>query len=235
MSREEWKGGAEANKILGREANADSDRSICVRIGAMRCHSQALTIKLRRDVAARRDRAMLAGAQRLGARRPQQPRREHSAPDARRGHRHARDSDRTPAQARDGSASTSARSPVGDQLLWGAAEPLRRMLRILLRPLSVAPGPSRRSVIAILRGGVPGRLGIAASWRLRGRHRADCRRGVFPAALCKRADAVAARLHTVAPSSDSIATPRRTPPRYHMLWRRGDASATACAPGSTSA
>ncbi len=50
MSREEWKGGAEANKILGPRAERDSVESICVRIGAMRCHAQALTIKLRRDI-----------------------------------------------------------------------------------------------------------------------------------------------------------------------------------------
>jgi aspartate-semialdehyde dehydrogenase len=54
MSLEEWKGGAETNKILGRgegfSAPATPVDSVCVRIGAMRCHSQALTIKLRKDV-----------------------------------------------------------------------------------------------------------------------------------------------------------------------------------------
>ena len=50
VSKEEWKGGAETNKILGREADPIPVESICVRIGAMRCHSQALTIKLRRKM-----------------------------------------------------------------------------------------------------------------------------------------------------------------------------------------
>src|SRR5204863_4530168 len=50
VSKEEWKGGAETNKILGRQDNPIAVESICVRAGAMRCHSQALTIKLRRKV-----------------------------------------------------------------------------------------------------------------------------------------------------------------------------------------
>jgi len=50
QSREEWKGQAEGNKILGREANPIPIDGVCVRIGAMRCHSQALTVKLRRDL-----------------------------------------------------------------------------------------------------------------------------------------------------------------------------------------
>ena len=73
MSREEWKGGAETNKILGRGAGSGKRAipvdSICVRIGAMRCHSQALTIKLTRDVPLRRDRGDARRRQRLGARR----------------------------------------------------------------------------------------------------------------------------------------------------------------------
>src|SRR5881397_1343769 len=61
MSKEEWKGGAEANKILGRAGNdAIMVESFCVRIGAMRCHSQALTIKLRRDIAITEIERMLA-------------------------------------------------------------------------------------------------------------------------------------------------------------------------------
>ena len=55
QSREEWKAQAEGNKILGRSERPIPIDGICVRIGAMRCHSQALTIKLSRDVAARRD------------------------------------------------------------------------------------------------------------------------------------------------------------------------------------
>ena len=63
MSREEWKGGAEPNKILGRGEPGGKPaipvESICVRIGAMRCHSQALTIKLREDLPLARDRALI--------------------------------------------------------------------------------------------------------------------------------------------------------------------------------
>ena len=63
MSLEEWKGGAESNKILGRGAdNAIPVDSLCVRIGAMRCHSQALTIKLRRDLPLPEIESMIAGA-----------------------------------------------------------------------------------------------------------------------------------------------------------------------------
>ncbi len=62
QSREEWKGGAEANKILGRESRPIPLDGICVRIGAMRCHSQALTLKLRRDVPLAEVERLLAGA-----------------------------------------------------------------------------------------------------------------------------------------------------------------------------
>ena len=62
MSKEEWKGGAEANKILGRTDSPIPIDSICVRIGAMRCHSQALTIKLKRDIPLPEIERMLAGA-----------------------------------------------------------------------------------------------------------------------------------------------------------------------------
>src|SRR5215468_951295 len=62
VSREEWKGGAETNKILGRSERPIPVDSICVRIGAMRCHSQALTIKLKRDVPIAEIERMLAGA-----------------------------------------------------------------------------------------------------------------------------------------------------------------------------
>src|SRR6476619_403924 len=61
MSREEWKGAAETNKILGLAANTIPVESICVRVGAMRCHSQALTIKLRHDVSLRDVERILAG------------------------------------------------------------------------------------------------------------------------------------------------------------------------------
>src|SRR6266849_1097546 len=62
VSKEEWKGGAETNKILGRETHPIPVESICVRIGAMRCHSQALTIKLRRDVSIEQIERSIASA-----------------------------------------------------------------------------------------------------------------------------------------------------------------------------
>jgi aspartate-semialdehyde dehydrogenase len=132
VSREEWKGGAETNKILGRTAaNAIPVDSICVRIGAMRCHSQALTIKLRRDVP-------LADVERIIASANEWVR---VVPNVR------EESIRrlTPAavtgslEVAVGRLRKLAMGPeylgaftVGDQLLWGAAEPLRRMVRILL-------------------------------------------------------------------------------------------------------
>src|SRR5438552_17284683 len=62
VSREEWKGGAETNKILGRQDRPIAVESICVRVGAMRCHSQALTIKLRRKLPLAQIEQILAGA-----------------------------------------------------------------------------------------------------------------------------------------------------------------------------
>jgi aspartate-semialdehyde dehydrogenase len=132
MSLEEWKGGAETNKILGRsDADAIPVDSLCVRIGAMRCHSQALTIKLRRDVPLPEIEAMLAGANAWTKVIPN--RREDSIRAL------------TPAAVTGkldipiGRLRKLAMGPeylgaftVGDQLLWGAAEPLRRMVRILL-------------------------------------------------------------------------------------------------------
>ena len=132
MSLEEWKGGAESNKILGRSgANAIPVDSLCVRIGAMRCHSQALTIKLRRDVPLAEIEAMIAGANEWVKLIPN--RRDDSVREL------------TPAAVTGnltvpiGRLRKLAMGPeylsaftVGDQLLWGAAEPLRRMLRILL-------------------------------------------------------------------------------------------------------
>ena len=115
MSREEWKGGAETNKILGRGPGSGKTAipvdSICVRIGAMRCHSQALTIKLKRDVPLRGDRGDARRRQRLGARRPEHPRGEHPAAHAGGRHRHAGGSGRTAAQARRWAANIWARSP----------------------------------------------------------------------------------------------------------------------------
>ena len=105
-SREEWKGGAETNKILGRVAGVGTGvvpvDSICVRIGAMRCHSQALTIKLREDLPLARDRAHPRRRERVGARRAEHARGKHQSAHAGGGDRHARDPGGTPAQARDG-------------------------------------------------------------------------------------------------------------------------------------
>ena len=133
MSLEEWKGGAETNKILGRAAaDAIPVESFCVRIGAMRCHSQALTIKLRRDVALAEVERLLAEGNAWVRVVPNT--REESIKRL------------TPAAVTGtmevpigrlrklamGSQFLGAFT-VGDQLLWGAAEPLRRMLRILLQ------------------------------------------------------------------------------------------------------
>ena len=131
QSREEWKGQAETNKILGRAERPVPVDGICVRIGAMRCHSQALTIKLRRDVPLGELEGMIAEANEWVKVIPN--RREESLAEL------------TPA-AVSGKLSVPigrlrklpmggdylAAFTVGDQLLWGAAEPLRRMLRILL-------------------------------------------------------------------------------------------------------
>jgi len=130
QSREEWKAQAEGNKILGRAANPIPMDGICVRIGAMRCHSQAVTIKLTRDVPLDEIHAMLAEANpwvRLVPNEREASLRELS-PVAVTGSMHV------PV----GRLRKLAMGPqylaaftVGDQLLWGAAEPLRRMLRIL--------------------------------------------------------------------------------------------------------
>ena len=130
MSREEWKGGAEANKILGFSAGTIPVESICVRIGAMRCHAQAMTIKLTRDVPLPEVERLLAQAHEWVRVIPNE--------------RDASMRSLTPA-AVTGSleipvgrlrklsmgGSYLAAFTCGDQLLWGAAEPLRRMLRIV--------------------------------------------------------------------------------------------------------
>jgi aspartate-semialdehyde dehydrogenase len=131
QSREEWKGGAETNKILGLAARPIPVDGLCVRIGAMRCHSQALTIKLKKDVPLADIDSMLAAHNDWVRVIPNQ--------------REVTMRELTPA-AVTGTLATPvgrlrklAMGPeylsaftVGDQLLWGAAEPLRRMLRILL-------------------------------------------------------------------------------------------------------
>ncbi len=87
MSLEEWKGGAETNKILGRGAGfgtpATPIDSLCVRIGAMRCHSQALTIKLKKDVPLDEISRHHRLGQRVGARRAQRARALDARADAR--------------------------------------------------------------------------------------------------------------------------------------------------------
>jgi len=131
MSREEWKGGAESNKILGRTANPIPVDGLCVRIGAMRCHSQALTIKLKRDVPIDEIEGLLAAQNSWVKVIPNQ--------------REATLRELTPVAVTGTLATPVGRLrkmsmgptylsafTVGDQLLWGAAEPLRRMLRILL-------------------------------------------------------------------------------------------------------
>jgi aspartate-semialdehyde dehydrogenase len=135
MSLEEWKGGAETNKILGRGPSFGTAAipvdSLCVRIGAMRCHSQALTIKLKRDVPLDEIADMLAAANRWV--RVVANEREASmrqlTPAAVTGQMHI-PIGRLRKLAMGGTYLGAF--TVGDQLLWGAAEPLRRMLRILL-------------------------------------------------------------------------------------------------------
>ena len=131
QSREEWKAQAEGNKILGRESNPVPIDGVCVRIGAMRCHSQALTIKLTKNLPLEEIEGMLASANPWVKVVPNQ--------------REASLRELTPA-AVTGTLSVPigrlrklpmggeylTAFTVGDQLLWGAAEPLRRMLRILL-------------------------------------------------------------------------------------------------------
>jgi aspartate-semialdehyde dehydrogenase len=131
QSKEEWKGQAETNKILGREGNPIPIDGLCVRIGAMRCHSQAFTIKLRKDAPLDEIHGMLAGANQWVKVVPN-------------------DRDLSMRELTPAAVTGTLTVPVGrlrklnmgpeylaaftcgDQLLWGAAEPLRRMLRILL-------------------------------------------------------------------------------------------------------
>jgi len=138
QSKEEWKAGAETNKILGRgETFGPSAKGaipvdgLCVRIGAMRCHSQALTIKLKKDVPLDEINDIIASNNQWAKLVPNT--------------REASMRDLTPAavtgsltipvgrlrKMQMGGEYLSAFT-VGDQLLWGAAEPLRRMLRIII-------------------------------------------------------------------------------------------------------
>ncbi|HSD38359.1 MAG TPA: aspartate-semialdehyde dehydrogenase [Rhodocyclaceae bacterium] len=135
QSKEEWKGGAECNKILGKPAFRTPGSvpidGLCVRIGAMRCHSQAMTIKLRRDVPLDEVSEMLGKANdwvRVVPNDRERTERE-LTPAAVTGHLHV-PVGRLRKLAMGGEYLTAF--TVGDQLLWGAAEPLRRMLRILI-------------------------------------------------------------------------------------------------------
>ena len=131
QSREEWKAQAETNKLLGLSDKPIPVDGICVRIGAMRCHSQALTVKLTKDVPMDEIHGMLAAANDWAKVIPND--------------RDVTLQELTPAKITGtlnvpvgrlrkmnmGPEYLSAFT-VGDQLLWGAAEPLRRMLRILM-------------------------------------------------------------------------------------------------------
>lgn len=131
QSKEEWKGQVETNKILGRSDNPTPIDGLCVRVGAMRCHSQALTVKLKQDVPLDEIESMLDAANPWSRVIPNE--RDITAQEL------------TPAKIT-GTLSVPvgrlrkmnmgpeylSAFTVGDQLLWGAAEPLRRMLAILL-------------------------------------------------------------------------------------------------------
>ena len=135
QSKEEWKGGSECNKILGNPAFRSPGSipidGLCVRIGAMRCHSQGLTVKLKKDVPLAEIEGLLASANDWVKVVPNE--------------REITERELTPAAVTGtlivpvGRLHKLAMGPdylgaftVGDQLLWGAAEPLRRMLCILL-------------------------------------------------------------------------------------------------------
>ncbi|MDU0810032.1 MAG: aspartate-semialdehyde dehydrogenase [Burkholderia sp.] len=135
MSKEEWKSGAETNKILGKPIPGISGSipvdGLCVRIGTMRCHSQAMTIKLKKDIPLDEIDDILASSNKWVKIVPNQ--------------REATIRDLSPAKVsgtlmvsvgrlrkmKMGKKYLSAFT-IGDQLLWGAAEPIRRMLCILL-------------------------------------------------------------------------------------------------------
>ncbi len=131
QSKEEWKGSVETNKILGREANPVPIDGLCVRIGSMRCHSQAFTIKLTRDVPLDEVSDMLDRHNPWAKVIPNDRERsiQELSPTVVTGGLDVPVGRLRPLAM--GPQYLSAFS-VGDQLLWGAAEPLRRMLRILL-------------------------------------------------------------------------------------------------------
>ncbi|MEW6119468.1 MAG: aspartate-semialdehyde dehydrogenase [Pseudomonadota bacterium] len=131
QSKEEWKAQVEANKIMGRSANPVPIDGLCVRVGAMRCHSQALTIKMTKDVPLDEIHGLIAAHNQWVKVVPND--------------REITMRELTPAAVTGTLTVPIGRMrklnmgpqyltafTVGDQLLWGAAEPLRRMLRILL-------------------------------------------------------------------------------------------------------
>jgi len=149
QSKEEWKATAEANKILGLAAGTVPIEGLCIRVGAMRCHSQALTIKLRRDVPLDEIESLIESAHEWVSVVPNTSK--------------ASLAQLTPAAvtgtlqvpigrlrklAMGGEYLTAF--TVGDQLLWGAAEPLRRMLRILLTTEDRKPKSEHRRLTSVL-------------------------------------------------------------------------------------
>ncbi|MGO2478380.1 MAG: aspartate-semialdehyde dehydrogenase [Pseudoalteromonas sp.] len=131
QSKEEWKAQVEANKILGLSKQPVPIDGLCVRIGAMRCHSQAMTIKLRKDISVAKVEEILASHNEWVKVIPNE--------------RDITSTDLSPVKVTGtlsipvGRIRKLAMGPeyisaftVGDQLLWGAAEPLRRMLRIIV-------------------------------------------------------------------------------------------------------
>ncbi len=131
QSKEEWKAQVEANKILGRSGNPIPIDGLCVRVGAMRCHSQALTIKMSKDVPLDEINGIIASHNQWVKVVPNE--------------REITIRELTPAAVTGtltipvGRMRKLTMGPqylsaftVGDQLLWGAAEPLRRMLRIVV-------------------------------------------------------------------------------------------------------
>jgi aspartate-semialdehyde dehydrogenase len=155
QSREEWKAAAEGNKILGRSAGSTNQGpayvpidGICVRVGAMRCHSQALTVKMRRDVPLQEIEQLLARANDWVKVVPNE--------------KEASLRELTPTAVSGtltvpvGRLKKLSMGPeyiqaftVGDQLLWGAAEPLRRMLRIILERAGAASVPATTAHAAV--------------------------------------------------------------------------------------
>jgi len=131
QSKEEWKAQVEANKILGSSKQPVPIDGLCVRVGAMRCHSQAMTIKLRKDISVEKVEEILASHNEWVKVIPNE--------------RNITSTDLSPVKVTGtlsipvGRVRKLAMGPeyisaftVGDQLLWGAAEPLRRMLRIIV-------------------------------------------------------------------------------------------------------